>query len=131
MFHIFPDREIYRPRVSGYIEAVHFEEGRRVAKGDVLFEIDARPFRAEVARLTAERDRARAQLELARVNRARAERLLAQNATSREEFERLAADAEVAEAALSAVEAALDAAELNLEFTRVSAPISGRVSRAD
>jgi multidrug efflux system membrane fusion protein len=120
-----------RPRVSGYIEAVHFEEGRRVAKGDLLFEIDARPFRAEVARLTAERNRARAERELALVNKARGERLLAQNATSREDFDRVSADAEVAEATLAAVEAALESAELNLEFTRVTAPIGGRVSRAE
>src|SRR5690606_28109982 len=74
--------------------------------------------------------RAKAQLELARTYRDRAERLLAEKATSREEYEQLAADAEVAEAALRSVEAALAAAELDLSFTRVTAPIDGRVSRA-
>src|SRR5690606_11992922 len=86
--------------------------------------------KAEVARLTAERERAAAELELARSYRDRAERLLAEKATSREEYEQLEADAAVAEAALASVEAALAAAELDLSFTRVTAPIDGRVSRA-
>jgi multidrug efflux system membrane fusion protein len=119
-----------RARVGGYVEAVHFEEGGRVAQGDLLFAIDARPFQAEVDRLTAERTRAEAELTLARSYHQRAERLLAQNATSEEELERYAAAAAVAQAELGAVQAALDAAELNLSFTRVTAPIGGRVSRA-
>ena len=119
-----------RPRVGGYVESVHFEEGGRVEQGQLLFLIDPRPFEAEVARLSAERERARAELEVARSYRDRAERLLAQKATSREEFERLAADAAVAEAMLASVEAALEAAQLDLSYTRVTAPISGRVSRA-
>lgn len=119
-----------RPRVGGYIESVHFDEGGRVSRGDLLFTIDARPYEAEVARLEAELARAKAQLELARTYRDRAERLLAEKATSREEYEQLAADAEVAEATVRSVEAALAAAKLDLSFTRVTAPIDGRVSRA-
>lgn len=119
-----------RPRVAGYVESVHVDEGGLVAKGDLLFQIDPRPFEAEVARLSAERDRAAAQLDLARSNAARAERLFAQNATSREELESLVADEAVAEAALAAVESELENAELDLSFTRVTAPIAGRVSRA-
>jgi RND family efflux transporter MFP subunit len=119
-----------QPRVGGFVDSVHFVEGGRVAKGDLLFQIDARPFRAEVDRLTAERSRAEAQLELARSYSDRAERLLARNATSQEEFERFAADARVAAAQLASVEAALELARLNLSFTRVTAPIAGRVSRA-
>lgn len=57
-----------RPRVSGYVESVHFDEGSRVAAGATLFEIDPRPFRAEVERLAAERQRAQAELELAITN---------------------------------------------------------------
>lgn len=124
------ERVDVRPRVAGYVESVHFEEGGRVAAGDLLFQIDPRPYQAEVDRLEAERERAKAEVAVARSNRDRAERLLAQNATSREEFERIVADAEVAEAALGAVEAALESAKLNLSFTRVVAPIAGRVSRA-
>jgi multidrug efflux system membrane fusion protein len=119
-----------RPRVGGYVESVQFAEGARVAQGDLLFQIDPRPFKAEVERLSAERDRAAAELSLARSYADRAERLLAQNATSREEYEQLAANASVAQAKLAAARAALEAAQLNLSFTRVTAPIAGRVSRA-
>jgi multidrug efflux system membrane fusion protein len=119
-----------RPRVGGYVQSVHFSEGGRVAAGELLYQIDPRPFKAEVDRLKAERERAVAQLDLAKSYRERAERLLARNATSQEEFERNAADASVAAAQLASISAALEAAELNLSFTRVTAPIAGRVSRA-
>jgi multidrug efflux system membrane fusion protein len=119
-----------RPRVGGYVESVHFAEGGRVEQGALLYQIDSRPFKAEVDRLKAERERAVAQLDLAKSYRDRAERLLARNATSQEEFERNAADASVAAAQLASISAALEAAELNLSFTRVTAPIAGRVSRA-
>ena len=119
-----------RPRVGGYVESVHFTEGGRVAEGELLYQIDPRPFKAEVDRLSAERERAVAQLELASSYRDRAERLLSRNATSQEEFEQLAADATVAAAQLASISAALEAAKLELSFTRVTAPIAGRVSRA-
>jgi multidrug efflux system membrane fusion protein len=119
-----------RARVGGYVESVHFTEGGRVAAGDLLYQIDPRPFKAEVDRLKAERERGLAQLKLAQSYRDRADRLLARNATSQEEAERLAADAAVAAAQLASVSAALEAAELDLSFTRVTAPIAGRVSRA-
>ncbi len=119
-----------RPRVGGYVESVHFAEGGRVAAGDLLYQIDPRPFKAEVDRLKAERERARAQLKLAQSYSERADRLLERNATSQEETERYAADASVAAAQLASIGAALEAAELNLSFTRVTAPIAGRVSRA-
>jgi membrane fusion protein, multidrug efflux system len=119
-----------RPRVGGYVESVHFVEGSRVSKGDLLFQIDARPFKAEVARLTAELERAQAELAVARSYRDRAERLVAENATSREELEGLAANAAVAAAALDSIQAALEAAQLDLSFSRVMSPIDGRVSHA-
>lgn len=119
-----------RARVGGYVESVSFDEGSRVERGALLFQIDPRPFKAEVDRLTAERERAKAERELARSYGDRAERLLARNATSREEYEQLAADAAVADSKVAAVQAALEIAQLNLSFTRVTAPISGRVSRA-
>jgi RND family efflux transporter MFP subunit len=93
-----------------------------------LYQIDSRPFKAEVARLAAERERALAQLKLAQSYRDRAERLLARNATSQEEFEQVAADATVAAAQLGSISAALEAAQLNLSFTRVTAPLTGRAS---
>lgn len=118
-----------RARVGGYVESVNFAEGGRVERGDLLFQIDPRPFKAEVDRLTAERERAKAERELAHSYSDRGERLLARNATSREEYEQVAADASVAEAKLAAVQAALEVAQLNLSFTHVTAPIAGRVSR--
>jgi membrane fusion protein, multidrug efflux system len=119
-----------RPRVNGFVNRVTFTEGARVKKGQLLFQIDPRPFRAEVVHLAAERDRAESDLELAKANRARAERLIGANAISREEYERLVATETSAEAAVGSVTGSLDAAQLNLEFTEVRAPIDGHVSRA-
>jgi membrane fusion protein, multidrug efflux system len=119
-----------RPRVSGLVSSVHFTEGAVVQRGDLLFAIDARPFQAEVDRLRAELARVRAGLTRAAAERERAYRLSAENAMSAEERDRRASSATEAEAQVGATEAALRAAELNLEFTRVVAPISGRVGRA-
>jgi RND family efflux transporter MFP subunit len=125
------ERVEVRPRVSGYIAAVTFEEGREVKKGDVLFSIDPRPYEAEQKRAKAELARARTQQGLAQSERERATKLLEQRAISREEFDTRVAGSEQAGANVQAAEAALDAAELNLTFTRVRAPISGLVSRAE
>ncbi|HEY8536307.1 MAG TPA: efflux RND transporter periplasmic adaptor subunit [Vicinamibacterales bacterium] len=119
-----------RPRVSGYVSAVRFEEGAIVRRGDVLFQIDPRPFQAEVDRLRAELARAQATVERARSELARAERLAAEHAMSREEHDRRAAFARESAALVEATAAALRAAELDLEFTRVTSPIDGRVGRA-
>jgi multidrug efflux system membrane fusion protein len=119
-----------RPRVSGFIDRLEFQEGSRVKKDQILLRIDPRPFRAEADRQLAARDRARAQLELAKANHARAQRLIGENAISREEFERLSSDESVAASDLAAATAALEAAQLNLQFTEVRSPIDGRVSRA-
>jgi membrane fusion protein, multidrug efflux system len=119
-----------RPRVNGYIDRVGFEEGARVKKGQILFRIDPRPFRAETERQFAARTRALSELELAKANHARAQRLIGEHAISREEFDRLSSADSVAASDLAAATAALDAAKLNLEFTEVRAPIDGRVSRA-
>jgi multidrug efflux system membrane fusion protein len=119
-----------RPRVSGYVSTVRFVAGALVDKGALLFQIDPRPFQAEVDRLRAELVRARATVQRAQSERQRAVRLSAENAMSAEERERRASFADEAAAQVAAVEAALRAAELNLEFTRVTAPITGRVGRA-
>src|SRR5690242_1921231 len=119
-----------RPRVSGYVSAVHFTEGAMVRKGDLLFQIDPRPFQAEVDRLQAELTRAQATVERANSELARAERLHNANAIANEERDRRASFAQESAAQVAAVEAALRAAALNLEFTHVTSPINGRVSRA-
>lgn len=118
------------PRVSGEIIAAPFAEGAQVHKGQLLFQIDPRPFQAEVDRLTAEAERARAKAQLAAADSDRGQRLLAQDAVAKEEAERLTSEARSATADLGAAEAALRAARLNLSFTRVVSPIDGRVSRA-
>lgn len=119
-----------RPRVSGYVAAIRFDEGALVHKGDLLFEIDARPFQAEVDRLRAEVERANATVQRAASELERANRLSSENAMSSEERDRRAAFAKESAAQKEAVEAALRSAELNLEFTRVTSPIDGRVGRA-
>ena len=119
-----------RPRVSGLISAVRFDEGAMVHRGDLLFQIDARPFQAEVDRLRAELARARATAQRGDSELRRAERLRTENAISREEHDRRAAFAQESAAQTAAVEAALRSAELNLEFTQVTSPIDGRVGRA-
>ena len=117
-----------RPRVGGYVDSVAFREGALVHKGDVLFRIDPRPFQAEVDRLAAQRDQARANLKLARDNAERARRLLAQHAIAQAEADRQFTAASSAQAALAAADAALANARLDLGFTQVRAPIDGRVS---
>ena len=119
-----------RPRVSGYVAAVGFTEGAIVRRGDVLFQIDPRPFAAEVDRLRAELTRARATVHRAASELQRAERLRSENAMAQEELDRRASFAEESAAQVTAMEAAVRAVELNLEFTRVTSPITGRVSRA-
>jgi RND family efflux transporter MFP subunit len=124
------ERVEVRPRVSGYIASVNFTEGSEVSKGDVLFVIDPRPYEAERNRARAQLAQARSQLELAKSQRDRATALLGKHAISQEEFDTRTAGNEQAEANVAAAQAALDSAALNLGFTRILAPISGRISRA-
>jgi len=124
------ERVEIRPRVSGYISSVNFTEGSEVRRGDTLFVIDPRPYVAERDKAQAQLAQARAQLSLAKSQHDRATKLLAQHAISQEEFETRSSGQEQAEANLEAAQAALDAAALNVNFTRVTAPISGRISRA-
>lgn len=119
-----------QPRVGGFVESVQFQEGALVRKGDVLFQLDARPYQAEVDRLAAEQAQARAELGLAETNQRRGQMLLAQHAIAQQEADRLDTTAQSARAQLGAATAALAAARLNLDFTRVRAPIDGRVSNA-
>ncbi|MXV47478.1 efflux RND transporter periplasmic adaptor subunit [Xanthomonas sp. LMG 8993] len=119
-----------RPRGSGYIDKVNYVEGAEVKKGDVLFSIDDRSYRAEFARANAALVRARTQSTLARSEAARARKLSDQQAISTETWEQRRAAADQADADLLAAQAALDTAKLNLDWTRVRAPIDGRAGRA-
>jgi membrane fusion protein, multidrug efflux system len=118
------------PRVSGFIDSVQFTEGARVAKGQVLFQIDPRPFEIEIERLAAELKRAQSKLDFATAGHARAERLFAQNAIAREEYEQLTSAETEAAGDLGSLNAQLHAARLNLEYSHVRSPIDGHVSRA-
>jgi multidrug efflux system membrane fusion protein len=119
-----------RPRVSGYIERVAYEEGREVHKGDLLFVIDQRRYRAALDRAVAELERARSEAQLAAGEHERAETLLAARAISREEFDARRAAHTQGDAGVRAAKAAVEAAQLDLQFTEVRAPIDGRAGRA-
>jgi multidrug efflux system membrane fusion protein len=119
-----------RPRVAGFIDSVHFDDGARVRKGQLLFKIDPRPFQAEVERWSGELERASSQHELSRLNNARGQRLLAERVIAEEAADRLEADEASARGALKASAASLREARLNHEFSEVRSPIDGRASRA-
>ncbi len=118
-----------RARVMGYLESIPFVDGAEVKAGDLLFGIDPKPYQAELDRATAMRQQAETHLALARDDMARAETLRGTKAISDEELDSRAKAAHEAEDALTASRAAETAAKLNLDYTRVTAPIAGRVSR--
>ncbi len=117
-----------RARVGGYIQAVHFKDGDFVRQGQLLFTLDARPAQAALASAQAQLSQAQAQLTLARSEFARAEGLLASQAVSQAEVDSKRGAVAQAQAAVSAANAAIRARQLDVEFTRVTAPIAGRVS---
>ena len=120
-----------RPRVSGYIDQVNFAEGEPVSEGDVLFVIDPRPYKAREQLAQAELARMRSQLTLADSEAARSAQLWERRAISREEFEQRNAARIMAQAAVNAAIAALQSAQLDLEYTQIKAPVSGRIGRAE
>jgi multidrug efflux system membrane fusion protein len=109
---------------------VHFKEGKEVKKGDPLFTIDPRPYRAEFDHAAAEQERALSQVALAKNDFERAKRLIATKAISEEDYDTKAQAYAVALAAVKSAKAATDSARLNLEFTEIRAPIDGRISSA-
>ncbi len=119
-----------RARVSGVLEQRAFEEGALVNKGDLLFVLDREPFEVDVANAEAALARARAELELAMNEAERARRLVKQRNISEEEADRRESEVSVARASVQAATAVLRGARLNLSWTEIRAPISGRISRA-
>ncbi|MGH8446833.1 MAG: efflux RND transporter periplasmic adaptor subunit [Solimonas sp.] len=124
------ERVDLRPRVTGYIDRVAYTEGALVKKGDLLFQIDPRPYQALLDQAEAELARAVAQNDLAASESARAESLLQAHAISKEEYDSRASNRGQTTAGLRGARANVESARLDLEFTRVTAPINGRVSRA-
>lgn len=117
-----------RPRVSGQIVAVHFRDGQFIQQGQPLFTIDARPYRAELAEAQAGVATSSSALALAQRDLARAQRLVEDDAVSKSEIDALRARVRAAQAGLAAARARVRSRGLNLEFTTVRAPISGRIS---
>ena len=118
-----------RPRVPGYVEAIHFKDGAEVKAGDLLFVIDPKPFQADFDHAQALRQQAETRLELARTDLKRAEGLRASKAIAEEEYDTRRNAVSDLEAGLSAARAAETTAKINLEYTQITAPISGKIGR--
>ena len=118
-----------RARVSGYLDKVNFKAGAKVKKGDLLFEIDPKPFNAQLQYAQAELERANVKLELAKNDLERSERLFKGKAISEEEHDARSKGAREASAAVQSAHANLEMAKLNLEYTKIRAPIDGRIGR--
>ncbi len=127
---VSPETVEIRARVSGYLDEVHFKEGAEINEGDLLFTIDPRPYEAIVERMEAQVTSAASRAELAEIESKNAASLQNSQAISSEEFERRAKAATEAQAILQSAQADLRAAKLNLEFTRIHSPVTGRVSDA-
>ena len=126
-FVAFEQVEI-RARVSGYLQDIHFTDGERIEQGDLLFTLDPRPFEAAIASAKAELERAQTNLTLGKQELQRAIRLVSQKAMSQEELDVRSATMKARQADTAAAKAALQIVELDLEYSRISAPISGQIS---
>jgi RND family efflux transporter MFP subunit len=120
-----------RPRVSGYVQRIAFVQGAEVRKGDLLFQIDPRPYRVALARAEGELAQARSAAALAARTEKRSRPLAATEAISREEYDNRNTGAQRGAAAVRTAQAAVDAARLDLGWTQVRSPIRGRVGRAE
>jgi multidrug efflux system membrane fusion protein len=118
-----------RARVSGYLEKVSFNAGDKVSKGDLLFQIDPKPYAAQLNYAEAELERAKSRHELAKNDLARAERLFHAKAISEEEHDARSKGLRETVAGVQSAQANVYSARLNLEFTQVRAPIDGRIGR--
>jgi len=116
-----------RARVSGYLDAIHFKDGQAVKKGDLLFTIDRRPFETTLAQARASLAQAQANLAYAESDLARGENLVRGSTITQQTFDQRTQAKRVAQAAVSAQDAAVRQAMLDLEFTELRAPVSGRI----
>ncbi|MDD1011318.1 efflux RND transporter periplasmic adaptor subunit [Pseudomonas shahriarae] len=120
-----------RPRVPGTLMTVHFKPGQLVRQGDLLFTLDPAPYETHVNQAQANLAAAQTRVRLAETDQARGRKLIASNAIAQREFDALDNAARETAAALKGVQAALAHAQLQLGYTQIRAPISGRISRAE
>jgi RND family efflux transporter MFP subunit len=118
-----------RPRVSGYVDSIHFTDGAEVKAGDLLFKIDPKPYQAELDRVQAQRQQAETHLELTKNDLKRAETLKATRAISDEEYDSRSKAVREAEAGLAVAKANETTAQINMDYTEIKAPISGRIGK--
>jgi multidrug efflux system membrane fusion protein len=118
-----------RARVNGYLESIHFTDGAEVKQGDLLFVIDPRPYQADLDRAQADLTAAQTRFELASNDFVRGQRLLQAKAISEEDADSRTKTEREAAAAIQSSVASLEMAKLNMEYTHVTAPISGRIGR--
>lgn len=120
-----------RPQVSGIIEQVHFADGQLVKKGDLLFTIDPRPFQAALAQAQADLAAAQSKIALAETNLKRSQSLIASHAIAQSDLDAANDSYLQGDASVKAAEAEVQTAQLNLNYTAITAPVTGRVSRAE
>jgi RND family efflux transporter MFP subunit len=118
-----------RPRVSGYLESINFVDGQLVKKGDLLLVIEPRPFELALETAKAQQAQAEAQLQLAQAQLARTEQLRKNDYATKETYDERVSQVAIAMATRDAAIAAVNQAQLNLDYTRVTAPVSGRMGR--
>jgi membrane fusion protein, multidrug efflux system len=118
-----------RARVTGYLQSINFKDGAEVRQGDLLFVVDPRPYHADLDRAGADLQQAETKFELASNDLVRGERLLRARAISAEEADSRSNAERTSAAAIQSARAAVEMAKLNMEYTRVTAPISGRIGR--
>jgi RND family efflux transporter MFP subunit len=117
-----------RARVSGYLTEIHFEDGQIVKEGDLLFVIDPRPYEATLAAARAQLAQANAQVDLATQQLSRSAELRKKDFEPASNYDQRVSDLKVAAAATESAKAAIRSAELNVGFTRITAPLGGRIS---